>query len=141
MPRLGAAGALTKAIGYEVGLDEAEVDGVVGVLGVVAGDVIGVTGGEGVHFVEVVDEEGFGGGLSGYFFEFLVAERGAVAVVTAVFANAGIGIAGVVDGAVPAEFDVLGKAALGFDLRRGQVRVRPGSASPADLALTPRRRG
>ena len=119
--RLGAAGAVEEMLGHEVGLDEVEVDGIVGVFGVVAGEVIGVAGGEGVDFSEVVDKEGFGGGLAGYFVEFLVAEGIAVAVVAAVFADAGIGIAGVVDGAVPAEFDVLGKATPGFDL--GGVRL------------------
>ncbi len=66
-----------------------------------ARQVIGVTGGEGVHFIKVVDEMGFGGGRSGGFFEFLVAEGIAVAVVSAVFAGKGVVIAGVVHGAVP----------------------------------------
>ena len=103
-------------LGYEVGLDEVEVDGVVGVLGVVAGEVVGVTSGEGVHFIAVVDEVAFARSGPGGFFKLVVAEEVAIAVVMAVFANAGVGIAGVIDGAVPAEFDVLGEAALGFDL-------------------------
>ena len=61
--RLGTAGAVEEMLGHEVGLDEVEVDGIVGVFGVVAGEVIGVTGGEGVDFGEVADKEGFGGGL------------------------------------------------------------------------------
>ena len=107
-----------------------------GVFGVVAGEVIGVAGGEGVDFIEAVDKEGFGGGLAGYFVEFLVAEGVAVAVVAAVFARAGVGIAGVVDGAVPAEFDVLGKAALGFDLG-GSGSAGSGSAGVAAPASWP----
>ena len=58
-----------------VGLDEVEVDGVGGILGVVAGEVVGVTGGEGVHFIKVVDNHEFGGALSGGFVEFLVVKR------------------------------------------------------------------
>ena len=143
-PELGAAGAVEEMLGHEVGLDEVEVDGVVGVFGVVAGEVIGVADGEGVDFIEAVDKEGFGRGLAGYFVEFLVAEGVAVAVVAAVFADAGVGIAGVVDGAVPAEFDVLGKATLGFDLSGvrlsevwlGEVRFGfGGGCCPGVLAL------
>ena len=107
-------------VGYEVGLDEVEVDGVVGVLGVVAGEIVGVTSGEGVHCIAVVDEVAFARSGPGGFFKLVVAEEVAIAVVMAVFANAGVGIAGVIDGAVPAEFDVLGEAAPGFDL--GGVR-------------------
>ena len=107
-------------MGFEFGLDEVEVDGVVGVLGVAAGEVIGVTGGEGVHCTTVVDKEDFAGGGSGGFFEFVVVEEVALAVVAAVFANTRVGIAGVVQGAVQAEFDVLGAEALGFDF--GGVR-------------------
>ena len=81
-----------------------------------ARQIIGVTGGEGVHFIRVVDKCGFGGALSGGYFEFVVAEGVAVAVVAAVFTVTWIGIAGVVHGAVPAEFDVLGKTAAGLDL-------------------------
>ena len=110
--------------GREVRLDEVEVDGVVGVLGVVAVEVSDVAGGEVLHCTKVVDKEAFGWGGPGGYLEFVVVEEVAIAVVAPVFANTGVGIAGVVNGAVPAEFDVLGKAALGFDL--GGVRFGVG---------------
>ena len=104
----------------EVGEDEVEVDGDVGVLGVVAGEVIGVAGDEGVHGVRFADEVAPAGGTPSGLIEFGTAEGIALAIVAAVFADAGVGIAGVVHGTVQAELDVLGKAALGLDL--GGVR-------------------
>ena len=110
--------------GREVRLDEVEVDGVMGVLGVVAVEVGDVTSGEALHFTKGVDKVGLGWGGPGGCFEFAVVEEVAIAVVAPVFANTGVGIAGVVYGTVPAELDVLGKAALGFDL--GGVRFGVG---------------
>ena len=81
------ASAVKEMLGHEVGLEEVEVDGIVGVFGVVAGQIIGATGGEGVHFIKVVDKERVGRSGSSGFFEFLAVEGIAVAVVAAVFAR------------------------------------------------------
>lgn len=47
----GATGGRDTMLEIEVGLDQVEVDGVIRVLGVAAGEVSRVAGGEGVHFV------------------------------------------------------------------------------------------
>ena len=105
--------------------DEVEVDSVVGVERDATGQVVGVLGDEGVHFIAVADEMGSSGGVMGDCFEFLGVERVAVAVMEAVFADAGVGVACIVHRAMAAEFDVFLKAALGFQF--GRVRSGVGS--------------
>ena len=97
--------------------DAVDVDGVVGVFRVPAGEVLGVAGQEVVHPVGVADEKLIAGSLAGGLFALLGVEDVAFAVVQAVFADAGIGIGLVVHRAVEAEFDVFGAPALRFDLR------------------------
>ena len=100
--------------------DAVDVDGVAGVFGVPGGQVLGVAGEEAVHLVGVVDEVFHGGAATGGGFELFVVEWVAIAVVEAVFADAGEGFVLVVPGAVLAEFDEFG-AASGFERFGGEL--------------------